>query len=181
MDDTFYYLNTDLDLFSADDLTALATALEAQGVFPLHLTHGEDGLWYATFEVEGRHTEKEPEPTIAAMLGVLESLSDSLRLVWSGCTLREFNIGYDCGSKPWAFNQGLSSRLLGRIAAVGASLRITLYPQLPRQNAAPFPAARPGPQLGSLSSKVSQRPRRLSGSFGGKVIGAFSGRRLHAR
>lgn len=136
-DDTFYYLNTDLELKSSDDLTALAAALKVRGVFPLHLIHGEDGLWYATFEVYGRHTAKEPEPTIAAMLVVVESLSDSLRIVWSGCTLREFNIGYDCGSKPWAFNQGLSSQLLGRIAAVGASLRITLYPQTQKQNAAP--------------------------------------------
>ena len=59
MDDTFYYLNTDLDLVSANDLTSLATALGARGVPPLHLTHGEDGLWYATFEVDGRHRETE--------------------------------------------------------------------------------------------------------------------------
>ena len=44
------------------------------------------------------------------------------------CTTREFNLGYDCGAEPWAFNQGLSSELLGRIAAVGASLRLTIYP-----------------------------------------------------
>ena len=92
----------------------------------MHLTRGEDGLSYATFEVYDQHNE--PEPTITAMLGVVESLGDSLRAVWSGCTRREFNIGYDCGTKPWAFNQGLSGQLLGRIAALGASLRITLYP-----------------------------------------------------
>jgi hypothetical protein len=39
-----------------------------------------------------------------------------------------FNIGYDCGAEPWAFNQGLTAELLGRMAATGASLRITLYP-----------------------------------------------------
>src|SRR5205814_66319 len=89
-------------------------------------TRGEDGLWYATFEIYDQH--EEPEPTIAALLAVVESLAESLRAVWSGCTRREFNIGYDCKSKPWAFNQGLTSQLLGRIAAAGASLRITLYP-----------------------------------------------------
>jgi hypothetical protein len=62
------------------------------------------------------------------MIAVVESLAESLRAVWAGCTLREFNIGYDCGDRPWAFEQGLSTGLLGRIAAVGASLRITLYP-----------------------------------------------------
>lgn len=32
------YLNTDLDLTSSDDLTALAATFEAQGVSPLHVT-----------------------------------------------------------------------------------------------------------------------------------------------
>ncbi len=41
---------------------------------------------------------------------------------------REFNIGYDCGAEPWAFNQGLSAHLLGRMATAGASLRVTIYP-----------------------------------------------------
>jgi len=41
------YLNADLDLTSGDDLMALAATFEAQGVPPPHVTHGEDGLWYA--------------------------------------------------------------------------------------------------------------------------------------
>ncbi|HEY2979901.1 MAG TPA: hypothetical protein VGJ22_01865 [Anaerolineales bacterium] len=126
VDDTIRYLNTDLDLTSGDDLTALAAAFEAQVVSPLDVTHGEDGLWYATFETDKQH--EQPDPNIAAIRAVIESLAGPLRTVWSGCTRREFNIGYACGSKPWAFNQGLSSQLLGRMAAVGASQRITLYP-----------------------------------------------------
>jgi hypothetical protein len=122
----FTYRNTDLDLTSADDLTTLAVAFEAGGAPPLHVTRGEDGQWYATFETDEQHSE--PEPTISAMLTVVESLEPSLRSVWAGCSRREFNLGYDCGSEPWAFNQGLSSELLGRMAAVGASLCITLYP-----------------------------------------------------
>lgn len=126
MDNTICYLNTDLDLTSADDLTALAAAFEAAGVFSLHVTRGEDGLWYACFETDEQYTE--PEPNIAAMLAVVESLAPPLRSVWAGCSRREFNIGYDCGLEPWAFNQGLSAGLLVRIAAAGASLRVTLYP-----------------------------------------------------
>jgi hypothetical protein len=125
MDETICYINTDLDLASDDDLTALAAAFKAQGVSPLHLTRGDNGLWYATFEVYSEH--EEPEPDISAMLAVVESLGEPLRAVWQGCTRREFNIGYDCGDKPWAFNQELSSQLLGRMASAGASLRVTLY------------------------------------------------------
>ncbi len=126
MDGVISYLNTDLDLTSADDLTALAAAFEAAGVPPLHVTHGEDGLWYACFETDEQHAE--PESNIAAMLAVVESLAPPLRAVWAGCSRREFNVGYDCGLEPWACSQGLSAELLGRMAAAGASLRVTLYP-----------------------------------------------------
>jgi hypothetical protein len=123
---TICYLNTDLDLTSADDLTALAAAFERGGVPPLHVTHGADALWYATFETSAQFAE--PEPNIRAILAVVESLARPLRSMWDGCTRREFNIGYDCGDEPWAFTQGLPADLLGRMAAAGASLRVTLYP-----------------------------------------------------
>jgi hypothetical protein len=139
VDDMICYLNTDLDLTSGDDLTALAAVFEAQGVPPLHVTHREDGLWYATFETDEQH--EQPGPYIAAMLPVIESLAEPLRPVWVGCTRREFNIGYNCGCKPWAFNQGLSRQLLGRMAAAGVSLWITLYPPGREKTAEPGAAA----------------------------------------
>ncbi|MHC5541420.1 hypothetical protein ACYOEI_24630 [Singulisphaera rosea] len=126
MNNTIHYLNTDLVLHSADDLTELAEAFKAAGVPPMYVTHEEDGLWYAYFETHERFEEL--GPNIAAMVEVVESWTGPLRSVWDGCTLREFNVGYDCGAEPWAFNQGLSTELLGRIAAVGGSLRFTLYP-----------------------------------------------------
>ena len=126
MDGLTGYLNTDLDLTSVDDLPRLAAAFEAAGVPPLHVTHGEDGLWYACFETGAQHAE--PEPNIAAMLTVVESLAPPLRAVWAGCTRREFNVGYDFGLEPWAFNQKLSAELLGRMSAACAALRVTLYP-----------------------------------------------------
>ena len=130
MDNTICYLNTDLDLVSSDDLTELGNAFEVAGAFPLHDTQGEDGLWYATLETDEQHTE--PDPNISEMLTIIESLAEPLRNLWMNCTRREFNIGYDCGADPWAFNQGLSAELLRRVANVGASIRITLYPDQDR-------------------------------------------------
>ena len=142
MEHTIGYLNSDLDLTSGDDLTALAAAFETEGIFPLHVTLREDRLWYATFETDVQHAQ--PDSNIAAMLTVIEALPEPLQTAWAGCTLREFNIGYDCGCKPWAFNQRLSSQLLGRIAAAGASLRITLYP--PASEKTPDAAADAAPK-----------------------------------
>lgn len=127
MDNTICYLNTDLDLTSSEDLTTLVALFGSRGVFPVHVTQGKDGPWYATFETEYQHPE--PEPNIAAMIAVVESPGEPHLSLWLGCTRREFNIGYDCGAEPWAFNQSLSCELLGRMAATGTSLRFTLYPE----------------------------------------------------
>jgi hypothetical protein len=126
MDGKISYLNSDLDLTSSDDLTPLAAVFKSLGAFPLHVTRWEDELWRVTFEI--LNGPSEPEQDIAAMVAIAESLDEPHRSVWLGCVQREFNIGYDCGAEPWAFNQGLSSGLLGRVAALGASLRVTLYP-----------------------------------------------------
>ncbi len=140
MDNTIQYLNTDLDLISPVDLSALALIFKTRGVYPLHVTHDEGHPWYATFERDSADEYSEPEEPqhhIEVMLAAIESLEEPHRSVWQGCTLREFNIGYDCGTEPWAFNQGLTAELLGRMAAVGGSLRFTLYPDTPEPGPVP--------------------------------------------
>jgi hypothetical protein len=121
------YVNSDLDLKSADDLAPLVAAFQAADVFALHVTLGDDGVWFAVLETETQYDE--PEPNIAAMVGVVETMSDELRSAWARCTLREFNIGYDCGAHPWGFTQALSPELLRRVSALETSVRITLYPE----------------------------------------------------
>jgi hypothetical protein len=125
---TINYLNTDLDLVAPRDLTPLATALELRGAFPLSLQEDGDGQWYAILELSTDPEVREPEATIGMMLDAIEAIDGDAKELWGECTKREFNIGYDCGDEPWAFNNGLSSRTLHRMASLGASLRITLYP-----------------------------------------------------
>jgi len=120
-------LNTDLDLVLEHDPTALVAAMEAGGIRSLSgVRRGNDGLFYPIFET--RVDYDEPDQNIAAMLDVIEGLVEPLRESWARCLSREFNIGYDCGLEPWAFNQQLSTAVLGRIAAAGATLQITIYP-----------------------------------------------------
>ena len=129
VDGRIEYLNTDLDLRSSEDLSPIADVFKSHGVFALHVTHADDGLWYAIFET--KDSFEEPDPNIVKMLDAIESLKRTQRTIWSRCDFREFNIGYDCGDEPWSFNQGLSNETLSRIAAVGATLRWTLYPDRP--------------------------------------------------
>ena len=125
------YLNTDLDLVAPESLERLAAHLESLGVFPGFVTREDDGLWYRTLETEGGDDDTEPESAIVRMLTAVESLPEDEKRIWNACTKRDFNIGYELGDKPWAFNQGLSNETLSRIAQCGATLRWTLYPYRP--------------------------------------------------
>ena len=109
---------------------------------------GGDGRFYPNFETEADYTE--PEQHIAAMLDAIESLAEPLREVWVKCASREFNIGYDCGLEPWAFNQQLSAVVLGRMAVAGASLRITIYPDRECSTPTPTPCDTPFAPGGSV-------------------------------
>ncbi|MBT9311443.1 hypothetical protein [Leptothoe kymatousa] len=121
------YLNTDLELVSASDLTSLVSVFEAMDLCILHCAQ-YDRLWYATLEVSSQYDE--PEATIAEMLAVIESLDRDSRAIWNSCTKREFDIGYECSQSSKPVQQNLSSQLLNRIATVNASLGITLYSTL---------------------------------------------------
>jgi hypothetical protein len=121
-----HYLNTDLDLVAGQSLQALADALETRGVFPLHVHLRDDQQWYSTLETVEQFTQ--PEPNIVALLTAIEALDPQSRIQWDACVIREFNIGYDCGDEPRAFNHGLTASTLARMAALAISLRITLYP-----------------------------------------------------
>jgi len=109
------------------DPSKLASELEAYGL-TAHVTPGDDGRFYVLCE---DYNDNEPEPNIKRLLDAVDALSDESRELWSRCSKREFNVGYDCGDEPWSFNQGLSNDVLRRMSNCGASFRITLYPHRP--------------------------------------------------
>jgi len=128
LDDRISYLNTDLELASLEDLSGLAAALDECGM-GIHYVGRASQEWCANLDMDTGFGS--PEQTIAAILGVVEALPQHLEVAWNGCTRRELNIGYECGSKPSAFEQPLSNALLTRVVAAGASLVITIYPNSP--------------------------------------------------
>ena len=124
---TISYINTDLVLVlvSPHDLTPLAAALEIMGISHIDLRKEKDGYWYATLETLTNHAE--PEAALTEMLDVIETLSAEVYNLWSICAKREFNIGYQCGSKPFSFHQTVTNSTLSRIANVNSEITITLY------------------------------------------------------
>jgi hypothetical protein len=102
----------------------LIAAFEARGIFALHVTRWDDESWRAILETTDQH--EAPEPNIAAIVAVVESLTDANRDLWFGCSRREFNIGYECGNEP-GLNHAISTELLARVASIHASLGFTIY------------------------------------------------------
>lgn len=127
MDGTTHYLTTDLDLYSAEDLTTLAAGLEIRGFAIARPLTRFDRVWFCGFSLLRDAEYDEPEQQIAVMLAAIEALDPPLRSAWTACTQRFFDIGYDCGREPFSFRQELSTDSLARLAAVGATLRVTLY------------------------------------------------------
>ena len=144
MDGITEYGVTDLVLHSAEDLTALAAALETRGMrvtqraFQIHETAREffriaetDLMWL--FQLDGCGSYDDPEPAVAAMLAAVEALDPPERAAWDGCSRREFDIAYYCGVRPFSVRHDLSAGMLARLAAAGGSLRLTLYALDPKE------------------------------------------------
>ncbi len=73
-------------------------------------------------------TTGDPNLVATALLTAIEGLPEKAKAVWEACTKREFNLGFACGTAPSAFTSTLSLEVLKRIAEVGASVTVTLYP-----------------------------------------------------
>ena len=144
MDGITEYGVTDLVLHSAEDLTALAAALETRGMrvtqraLQIHETAREffriaetDLMWI--FQLDGCRSYDDPEPEVAAMLAAVEALDPPERAAWDGCSRREFDIAYYCGVRPFSVRHDLSAGMLARLAAAGGSLRLTLYALDPKE------------------------------------------------
>jgi hypothetical protein len=119
------YVTTDLHLESKMDLTPLAEAFDRKGLIVYHVMKWESGLWQSRFRTSKGYIL--PDKNIVRMLNAVESLNKTSRSLWEACTVRNFDIAYDCGEEPGQFIQRLSSTTIQRIAQVGAAVVLTLY------------------------------------------------------
>ncbi|CAK8717879.1 MAG: hypothetical protein CDV28_11131 [Candidatus Electronema aureum] len=122
------YLNTDLDIESQEDLSPLIQQL---GERVLVLYHGETqtiGHQLASFEINMDHADA--DATINHLCIVIETLPERERAIWNNCSTRLFDIGYACtsGTESVRSYSELCAATVSRVAALGASIAITMYP-----------------------------------------------------
>jgi len=121
-----YYLNTDLELTSSENLSALAAFLQKKRWSVHHNDWLSEGCWLSTFEHSLGHRGG-PDEAARLMLKALEHLPETLMPSWTGCSARNFNIGYQSGAGGRPIEQTLSNEVLKRIAAIGGSITVTIY------------------------------------------------------
>jgi len=137
------YLNLDVELESENDLTALVEHL-GEEIFVL-CNEQLESIFYTSFEPKYFEEEKNnPENHTRHILGLLEKLPGSLREMWNECNSKIFDFGFDSGFAPGPFHADLSPESLQGISAIGANVRITIYPAeyTPNQEDAPIQDAR---------------------------------------
>ena len=121
-----HYLNTDLEIESKSDLSAIVQEF-GEDVIVLH--HGERrGYQHASFEIDSGGTSAGADEIINAFCDLVENLSKEVREIWEGCCSRVFDIGYESGPSPQNFRSEIRTSTIQRVAAIGASIVITIYP-----------------------------------------------------
>ncbi len=119
-----HFINVDLEIESHESLQSIADSF-GQDVSVLGC--GKWGNHYqAAFEAVG--TFGDPDSMINFLCMLVESLDEKERSTWNGAFLKVFNIGYESGLEPRSYESTLRSDTISRIHAIGASIKITIYP-----------------------------------------------------
>lgn len=119
------YLNTDLEIESKSDLSRIVEEF-GNDVFVHH--HGEiRGYEHASFSIAGGSADA--DATINSFCTLVEQLPKDVRQIWDGCCSRIFDIGYESGTSPKTFRSDIRAATIQRIAELGASIVVTIYPE----------------------------------------------------
>jgi len=118
------YLNTDLEIESKNDLSRVVHEF---GDDVIVLYHGEmRGYQHASFEIAANSAGA--DETINSFCALVENLPEEVREIWDGCCSRVIDLGYESGTSPQNFRSEIRAPTIRRVAAIGASIVITIYP-----------------------------------------------------
>lgn len=127
------FLDVDLELGSAENLDQLKNHL-GSAVFVLYCGEDDDGFRLAVEALIDGRLNSDPENCIDHLLKLVEALPSNLQGHWKRCRHRIFDIGFDGGYEAVPLHIDLPTNMLERIANVGGSVRITIYPHRPDNN-----------------------------------------------
>lgn len=118
------FLNVDLDVVAAQDLSSLVHAL-SPSAFDLHT--GRAGAGYQTHLELASCASQNADVVIKRFVELLASFPPRTRRIWDNATRRDFNIGIQGGTGPRAFELALQPETLKAVARLGARVVVTVY------------------------------------------------------
>ncbi len=127
------FVNVDLEIESKNDLQSLIGKFGKSVVVLYHdrLANGND---FVSLEISLNSVQAENygevDDTVSAFCDLVENLPSELRNTWNKSTERKFNIGFESGNTEKTFNTTIQTRTLKRLAKIGGSIQITIYPVL---------------------------------------------------
>src|SRR5438046_4522932 len=111
------FLNVDLEVSSAFELGWLVEEF-GEDVSNLYCGRAQ-GHFLATFEA--KHVFGDPDAVIGFFCSLVEALPDERRRAWTQSFLKIFNVGYDAGVEPSAYQSDLRPDTLAAVARIGGS------------------------------------------------------------
>lgn len=118
------FLNVDLDIQSKQDISLILNEL-GTNIFVLHRGQQEN-YYFACLEID--RDAPNADMTINIFCDLIENFSEETSKIWNSCYYKVFDLGYESGIQPNYFTSNISSTTIKRIASIGASLNITIYP-----------------------------------------------------
>lgn len=121
----------------------IGVQLEIESPRPLgHLLHSFSGTEIVSvdyrestrgFAVAFEHARSgistDPDIQIATFCDTILGFEEDARAVWNGAYRRTFNVGYEIDDSSESFRSELASETMERIARVGASVIVAIYPR----------------------------------------------------
>ncbi len=131
-----HFINLDLELDSAVDPTPL-TRHFGERVCVLYCGTVGDGFRLVLEAEIDYAARRDVRRLTEHFLSLLETLPPALRAIWDRGRSRVFDYGFESGAAGTAACEHLlDAECLRRIAALGAGLRITMYPPAPHAETA---------------------------------------------
>ncbi len=120
------FLNVDLEIEALEDLQPIIDDL-GENVSVLHHGNNGSGFNFVSFEVMPSG-ERDVDGIISLFCLFIENLSPETKLIWDKSHSKRFDAGFQSGDFPRSYKTEVRADTIERVAKIGASIVITIYP-----------------------------------------------------
>lgn len=122
------FLNVDLEIEGPEPLDYLCSEFADLGAYNLHHSKTSGGF-LACFECELAGSENcDPNAIISRFCEMIEQFDEEAIRLWKNSFRRTFDLGYEVDTAKDSFQSDLKANTIQRIAKLGASVALTIYP-----------------------------------------------------